>query len=133
MTPQFTKIASYTNPHEAEVVRGLLEDHGIDAVLQDSMSVHMNWLYSNAIGGVKLLVPSDQEAMAREILELGVPEEAATSDECPNCGSHDLKDLRPPIIPTFFNMAIIILTGLFMVPFGYRRDRHECCSCGTTW
>ena len=126
MTPQFSKIASYTNPHEAEVVRGLLQDHGIEAILQDNMSVHMNWLYSNAIGGVKLLVPSDQEAMAREILELGVPEEVGTLDECPNCGSHELKDLRPPFIFAIFMF-------LFMVPFGYRRDRHECCSCGTTW
>ncbi len=126
MTPQFTRIASYTNPHEAEVVRGLLQDHGIEAILQDNMSVHMNWLYSNAIGGVKLLVPADQEAMAREILELGAPDAAAHPDECPNCGSHELKDLRPPIIFAIFMF-------LFMVPFGYRRDRHECLSCGTTW
>ena len=126
MTPQFTRIASYTNPHEAEVVRGLLQDHGIDAVLQDNMSVHMNWLYSNAIGGVKLLVPVDQEATARAVLELGVPETASTPDECPSCGRHDIKDLRPPVLFAIFMF-------LFMVPFGYRRDRHECLSCGTTW
>jgi len=131
--PLFTRIASYTNPHEAEVVRGLLQDHGIDAVLQDNMSVHMNWLYSNAIGGVKLLVPTDDVHDALALLEIPPADTLDHTDSCPSCGSSAIKDLRRPFIPSFFNMAIIILTGLFMFPFGYRRDRHECLSCGTTW
>jgi len=130
MPPTFTRIATYTTPHEAEIVRGMLREHGIDAVLRDDVTVQMNWLYSNVVGGVKLLVPTSDLADARELLNLtDEPTDEDTGSEttqCPNCHGTQVTSLRPPLL-----FGILML--LFLLPFGYRRDRYRCETCGTTW
>jgi len=61
-------IATFPLPTQAEMARELLEQNGIDAVLRDAgfLGVHP-WL-SNAIGGVKLVIPAAEARHARELL-----------------------------------------------------------------
>ena len=61
-------IATFSLPTQAEMARELLEQNGIDAVLRDAgfLGVHP-WL-SNAVGGVKLVVPAADARRARELL-----------------------------------------------------------------
>ena len=61
-------IATFPLPTQAEMARELLEQNGIDAVLRDAgfLGVHP-WL-SNAIGGVKLVIPAADARRARELL-----------------------------------------------------------------
>ena len=49
-------IISFTYPHEAHLAKGMLENEGIEVMLKDELTVQVNNFYSNAIGGVKLLV-----------------------------------------------------------------------------
>ena len=62
-------VATFTLPTEAEMARGLLESNGIDALVRDAGLVGVHPWLSNAIGGVKLVVSSDDAELAREILE----------------------------------------------------------------
>jgi hypothetical protein len=51
-----------TYPHEAHMIESYLSSHGIETYLKDEMTVQANIAYSNAIGGVKILVSeSDYE------------------------------------------------------------------------
>ena len=56
-------VATYLYPHEAHIARASLESAGIPAVLADEHTINTDWLYAQALGGVKLLV---DEARAAE-------------------------------------------------------------------
>jgi hypothetical protein len=64
----FVTIASFTTAAEAEVARVSLENLGIPCVLADAETVSMMWLWSNSVGGVKLLVAESNAARAAKLL-----------------------------------------------------------------
>jgi len=68
---------------EAHAIRVRLESEGIPVFLFDEFSVTMDWLLSNAIGGVKVQVPEPFLERARAILGIveREQEEAAERDE----------------------------------------------------
>src|SRR5438309_7057277 len=80
---------------EALLAKGKLESCGIEVLLGDDELVRMDWLYSNAIGGISLKVPADQAAEALQILQEPIPESlnvgsgepAYMQPRCPQCGS----------------------------------------------
>ena len=49
-------VARFTDPPAAHVTRALLEANGIDAYLRNEFYVGMDWLHSQAVGGVELQV-----------------------------------------------------------------------------
>jgi hypothetical protein len=63
-------IATYDLPTKAAVERLALEEEGIPTFLDDDNLVAMDWLLSNAIGGVKLKVAAANAPRAMEILEV---------------------------------------------------------------
>ncbi len=61
-------VATFNEASPANLTRSFLNDHGIDATLADEHLVEMNWMLSNAVGGIKLKVPFEQEVEARALL-----------------------------------------------------------------
>lgn len=61
-------IASYSMPYEAHIAKSRLDSEGIPAFMADEHTINMQWLYSNALGGVKLQVPEPYAEAAIEIL-----------------------------------------------------------------
>jgi hypothetical protein len=61
-------IASFCFPHEAHIARAKLESENIPVVVADEFTISMQWLYSNALGGVKIQVPPSCVQRAIEIL-----------------------------------------------------------------
>lgn len=68
MKSLYTHIASYDLPFEAQFMRGLLIDAGIDAVLENEQQVSIGMGWANALGGVRLLVPTSDAERAQQIL-----------------------------------------------------------------
>lgn len=64
----FTHIASYDQPFEAQFYAGMLHDAGIDAVLENENQVTIGMGWGNALGGVRLLVPTMDVERALQIL-----------------------------------------------------------------
>ena len=62
-------IISFTYPHEAHMAKAKLESEGIETMIQDELTAQVNNFYSNAIGGVKLLVKENDIERANIILE----------------------------------------------------------------
>lgn len=84
MPEQLVTVAKTSLPGEAHAIRMRLESEGIPVFLFDEYTVTMDWLLSNAIGGVKVQVPDHCLERAREILgimEEQEQEEAAEGDE----------------------------------------------------
>jgi hypothetical protein len=62
-------IATFTLPTQAEMARELLERNGIDARLRDQGFIGVHPWLSNALGGVKLVVPAEDAQLAWDILD----------------------------------------------------------------
>ncbi len=124
-----TTIASYSFPHEAHIAKANLEAEGIPAFIADEHTVNMQWLYSNAMGGVRVQVPAQFEERAKEILTEDFSyllEEEFGKDEivCPKCGSTDVepyvKGKKPAIV-------VLLLLGF---PLFFLRRGVKCKACG---
>jgi Putative prokaryotic signal transducing protein len=61
-------VASFVGIGEAEVARGMLESEGIGALLGNQHLVSMFWHYSQATGGIRLMVASEDADRARQLL-----------------------------------------------------------------
>ena len=67
-------IAIFPQVIQAHIAKSRLEADGIEAFIRDENIVALNWLYSNAVGGVKLEVAAEDEKRARAILEPQKPD-----------------------------------------------------------
>jgi len=137
MSAHWVEIASFSQPVEAHLARTKLESEGITCVVRDEYLIRVNWLLSNAVGGVKLMVPTWEAERAREILrpkprlvEVADIEGSHGPDGeliCPHCRSFDVYYHR-------FNRRVAGLAWLFfgfIVP--WRSDKWVCMQCGYEW
>lgn len=94
LTKMLITVARYTFPYEAQIAWSRLDAEGIPAYIADEHTINMQWLYSNALGGVRVQVPTEYEEVAREILERNLEDELIEQEgfegtKCPKCGSTD--------------------------------------------
>lgn len=54
---------------EAEIAASLLDSSGIDCFLADENTIRMDWLWSNLLGGFKLMVRPEDLDEARQLLQ----------------------------------------------------------------
>jgi hypothetical protein len=64
-------IASFSAPIEAHMLISRLEGNGIHAYIRDEHMVTLDWLASNAIGGVKVDVADEDFERAQELIAAG--------------------------------------------------------------
>ncbi|HEY8122059.1 MAG TPA: DUF2007 domain-containing protein [Myxococcota bacterium] len=127
-------VASFRDAHEAHLARALLESAGLPAYVVDEHTIGNIWLYSNLLGGVKVLVPADLAAEARSILADGNPPPepepnsvpSARPERCPVC-SGAVRSLDPT------DRRVRALSMLIGFPFAIGRRRRRCDDCGHTW
>lgn len=62
-------VISLSLPHQAHIVKGLLEVEGIAVTLHDEFTVQVNNYYSGAVGGVKVQVSESDFEKAESILK----------------------------------------------------------------
>ena len=125
-------VGRYSFPHEAQIARASLEAAGIPAVIADEHTINMNWLYSNALGGVRVMVEPVYENRARELLatdfSAAVEEEAGVEETlCPSCGSDSFEPHTQGKRPAF---VVFLLLGF---PLFFYRHGLKCKSCGHFW
>jgi hypothetical protein len=119
-------IATFSKPEEAHLFRTRLEAAGIPAYVQDEHFIQMDWLYSNAIGGVRVQIADEDLAAAREFLAADSPQPSPEAVDviCPKCGScHTAPDER-------FRRISFLSLLLISFPLLLARHRWRCASCG---
>lgn len=123
------EIASFSHPHEAHIAKASLEAAGIPAFISDEHTINMQWLYSSALGGVRLLVPKDFEAEAKVLISKdfskNLPAEVETNKtSCPHCGSNNIDAYTIGKKPAF-------LVFLFLgIPVFFYKHCIKCNDCG---
>jgi hypothetical protein len=126
-------IAVFRDLPDALLAQGSLDSAGIESHLADDNTVRMDWLWSNAVGGIKLIVNSEDVEAANEILNQPIPDEIDFEDSakyeqphCPKCQSLDInfEELYRPIA----------YGSLFVgFPLPAHRTGWTCHSCGHSW
>src|SRR5687768_13263281 len=66
---ELVTVATYWDPMEAQIARLRLAHEGMPAFLEKECTVQMVWHITNAIGGVRLVVPLSRHDEARKLLE----------------------------------------------------------------
>jgi len=131
-------VATYRDLSEGIVARAALESADIPCLLKDENLIRMDWGVSNALGGLRLQVPEQDEARAREILSTPRPESIDFAEEpgfdqptCTKCGSDDIELQKP-------SRAALPLLYFFGIPIPTRskhpgKEVWHCLTCGCTW
>lgn len=121
-------IASFSKPEEAHLLKLRLEAGGVAAYVQDENMIQMNWMYSNAIGGVRVQIVEDDEERAREILrEPPMSPEPMGMPPCPKCAS---TATAPDELPRRLSFLALLLAGF---PLMISKTRWRCSQCQHAW
>ena len=104
-------VASFIKVHEAYFARNRLYSEGIESFVFDEYIVGVHPYYSNAVGGVKVLVHEEVFEQAKPVIDSYIIEQRdyfiSLQKRCPNCNSTNIKH------PSNFSIILFIL-GLFI-------------------
>lgn len=144
MQDHLVTVATYSQPYEAHLAQQRLQEAGIPAFIANEHTISINWLYSNALGGVQVLVPEDRAEEARRLLAeepLGeLPPDYEDPILCPKCGSYDTEPVTVRKvhvwIPLLLSAAVFFLFGpafiLLVFPLFFGGSGVLCHTCGKT-
>ena len=124
---QFVPIGSYDNYIAAHIAMGRLEEDNITGWLKDENTVTIDPILSNAIGGIKLMVPAIQAERAVGILRK-LENEHKALHPCPKCGSLNIELVSSPHKTSNWVRVII---GLFITSYAMPVEKiMHCFDCG---
>lgn len=127
---QFQLLRRFQYSSEAIIYQGKLESQGVEVFLRDNHVVDTNPLYSNAVGGVKLFVKTEDVIKANEILQevsLFSLDDHHKLVQCPNCGATQA-DMVTSIGTIKMLIAYFISILLLALPF-ITRHKYKCAHC----
>lgn len=127
---QFKLVATYQYSSEAIIFKGKLESEIIEVFLRDNLTIDTDPLVSNAIGGVKMYVRTEDFEKATSILSeisLFSSDNEGKLLKCPNCNQEKLQLLSVvDDAKSFLSMLIALL--FIVLPF-YTKYKYRCANC----
>jgi DNA-directed RNA polymerase subunit RPC12/RpoP len=117
----------YTNYIDAHIMMGRLSEEGINCWLKDENMVTINPYLTNAVGGIKLMVPETQGERAFELLRQ-FREERKAILKCKRCGSSNVEFVSTPRKASNWFSAIF---GFLSIDYAMGIDKvYHCFDCG---
>jgi DNA-directed RNA polymerase subunit RPC12/RpoP len=125
---QFTLLRRFQYTSEALILQGKLESQGIPVFLRDHHTIDSNPLYSNAVGGVKLFVNTEDVERATSILneiQLYAVDDDDQLIKCPNCGAPQVSlEIAVDGVKSLFRVVVL---GIFALLF--TKHKYQCAVC----
>jgi hypothetical protein len=121
-------IARFSTPEEAHLFRLRLASGGVEAFILDEHMVQMDWLISNAIGGVRVQIAEEDIEASRQILQ-DAPDDpdAAITVTCPFCESITTRKKELTRRLSFLSLVVI------GCPLPVAKNHYICQTCGHSW
>jgi len=124
-----TTIATYSFPYEGQIAKAKLDSEGIPAYIADEHTINMQWLYSNALGGIRLQVPEVFVQQAIELLAEDFSndvelEQGSDTISCSACGSSNMEPYQ-----VGKRWAFLVFIGLSFRLFPVK-NTLRCRDCG---
>ena len=136
-------LITFVYPHEVYMAKSYLYAEGIDSEIRDKFTAQVHDFYSNAIGGVKLLVKEEDYSRGIEVLKKGgyinesgmkekkvervFVEKGFNKNACPYCSSENISIKKVPTIWTVLVLFII------HAAFPILKKSYTCYDCGKEW
>ena len=129
----YVTIKSYLSVAQARVAQSTLASFGIESLLSDDSTIGLDWSYATALGGVKLMVPSEDTLWALHYLDqkaepifdsnvVSISEEQLESDImplCPDCNSdrvYPIDTKKKVGIVLFVSSIGMLVAGIAALP-----------------
>ena len=127
MTFKPIAVASFGTSAEAHLARTKLEAEGIPCYLTDENIVNANWLYAQAVGGIRLMTDESRAEEAAKVLR-GMNIGAAEPEHvCSRCGTR----MHATLASSLLNALVLIVSlGLSIILFKKSLIRYRCGNCG---
>ncbi|MBS1841458.1 MAG: DUF2007 domain-containing protein [Acidobacteria bacterium] len=77
-------VTRFRDLPEAFVAKSILDSAGVDCFLADENTIRMDWLWSNLLGGFKLMVRPEDLEEAKKLLEPSAGSEAQAEEPIEN-------------------------------------------------
>ena len=125
---KFTLLRRFQYSSEAVIYQGKLESQGIEVFLRDINTIDSNPFYSNALGGIKLFVKTEDVEKASEILSevsLYSVEDDNQLMKCPECGAEQIE--METSIRSWRTLWNVIWLGFLASLF--EKHRYKCQNC----
>jgi hypothetical protein len=124
---KFVPIQVYQNYIDAHIIKGRLEEVGIECWLKDEHTVTTNPIWTNAVGGIKLMVAEEQQKEAFSLLQ-EFDTALRNSRACKNCGSNNIEYVSTPRKASNWFSALV---SFFFGDFAIAPDKvYHCFDCG---
>ncbi len=124
-------IDGFIDVIQADIVRGRLEVEGIPAILGNRHLVAADWMYAQALGGVRILVPREFVSEARAIIAdidsgqfLDADETLRQEGACADCGAKLSRKSS-----SSWKFALFSLHLLLPIPLPFRKNVFYCQQC----
>ncbi len=109
-------VISFTYPHEAHMAKAKLESEGIDVQITNELTTQVHNFYSNAIGGVEMLVrESDVEKAEIILIKSGYIKEQSNTDNKTHSSLDRFTSKFPLIGNTVFEFRVIMLIAIILI------------------
>ena len=123
----FVILQSFNNYMDAHLLMAKLESEDIECWLQDENTVTINPIWTNAVGGIKLLVTKKDFGRAYEIFR-EVENNRKQAVECPKCKGHNIELVSTPRKAANWFSAILTF---FLGDYAMSVDKvNHCFDCG---
>lgn len=121
----FVLLKSFTNYIDAHIILGRLQEEGIHCWLKDENLITINPIWTNAAGGIKLMVAEDQWKAAQNHL-IYFDEEKRNRFHCPYCNSGNIELISSHREPANW---LSVLAGFFFFNYAMPVKVWHCFNC----
>lgn len=112
---------------DAHLLMSRLDSEGIECWLQDENTVTTMPIWTNAVGGIKLLVKKGDAIRAHQIFE-EIESNRKQAVECPKCKSHNIEFVTTPRKASNW---ITALFGFLFIDYAMPAGKvNHCFDCG---
>jgi hypothetical protein len=138
--PKLVTIRRFRDLPDALLAKSVLESAEVECFLADDIIIRMNWLWSYAVGEIKVRVRDTDAASSDDILKLnenppefidfgGIGE--YVQERCPNCRSFDVH--HNELTRAAYATLIFSLFFIQLLWYPLRRCGWTCHACGHRW
>ena len=121
----FILVQAFSNYIDAHILLGRLQDAGIKCWLKDENVVTINPIWTNAAGGIKLMVAENQFEEAENLLKKFI-RERQEQFVCPHCGSGNIDNISSNREPANW---LSVLLGLLAFNYAMPVKTWKCFDC----
>ena len=119
-------LKTFDNYFSANIILGRLQQAGVHCYLKDEYTVTIDPILCNAIGGIKLVVKTEDAAAVNKLLD-AYHLEYMLSATCPKCGSNNFVQVTKKEAANYLTAIFTWLFSNYAVAPNYV---YQCGNCG---